>query len=52
MYGDQLPSGEYQVDAGWQAGLMNGALAGSMVGLAANGILVGSFDILVFKHHG
>lgn len=36
-YGTQLPSGKYEVPAGWQAGLMNGALAGSMIGLAANG---------------
>lgn len=38
-YGTQLASGEYQVPSAWQAGLMNGALAGSMVGLAMNGIL-------------
>lgn len=38
-FGKQLPNGEYQVDASWQAGLMNGAQAGSMLGLFINGIM-------------
>lgn len=38
-YGDRLSNGEYQVPASWQAGLMNGAQAGSMLGLFINGIM-------------
>lgn len=36
-YGSRLPSGIYEVSAGWQTGLMNGAQAGSLIGLAFNG---------------
>jgi MFS transporter, SP family, general alpha glucoside:H+ symporter len=33
----QLPSGEYQVPARWQAGLSNGANVGEVIGLFING---------------
>lgn len=36
-YGHQLPNGVYEVSSGWQTGLMNGAQAGSLIGLAFNG---------------
>ncbi len=39
QFGHQLPHGEYQVSAKWQTAFMNGAMVGSMVGLALNGIL-------------
>lgn len=45
-FGSQLPNGEYQVPATWQAGLMNGAQAGSMLGLFINGIMC---DMIGFK---
>ncbi|RMZ77912.1 hypothetical protein DV738_g4120, partial [Chaetothyriales sp. CBS 135597] len=38
-FGKPLPNGEIQVSAEWQAGLMNIGQAGSMLGLAINGIL-------------
>ncbi|RMZ76424.1 hypothetical protein DV737_g4811, partial [Chaetothyriales sp. CBS 132003] len=38
-FGKPLPDGEYQVSSDWQAGLMNGAQAGSMLGLFINGIM-------------
>ncbi|KAH6913080.1 maltose permease MAL61 [Coprinopsis sp. MPI-PUGE-AT-0042] len=36
-YGEQLPSGEWQVPARWQAGLSNGANVGEIIGLLLNG---------------
>ncbi|EFX03077.1 major facilitator superfamily transporter alpha-glucoside [Grosmannia clavigera kw1407] len=36
-YGQQLPSGEYQVSAAWQSGLSNGANCGELIGLLLNG---------------
>ncbi|KAK5655673.1 hypothetical protein OQA88_5606 [Cercophora sp. LCS_1] len=36
-YGEQLPSGEWQVPAPWQAGLSNGANVGELIGLLING---------------
>jgi MFS transporter, SP family, general alpha glucoside:H+ symporter len=36
-YGKQLPNGEYQVPAPWQAGLSNGANVGEIIGLFING---------------
>ena len=30
-YGEQLPDGDYQVTAPWQAGLSNGAVVGEIV---------------------
>ena len=36
-YGKQLPSGEYQITATWQAGLSNGANVGEIIGLCING---------------
>jgi Sugar (and other) transporter len=39
QFGNELPSGQYQVSAPWQTGLMNGAQLGSMIGLAINGIM-------------
>ncbi|KAH7377545.1 MFS transporter [Cadophora sp. MPI-SDFR-AT-0126] len=36
-YGKQLPSGEYQIPAPWQAGLSNGANVGEIIGLFING---------------
>ncbi|RMD43201.1 hypothetical protein DV735_g1899, partial [Chaetothyriales sp. CBS 134920] len=45
-FGSRLPSGEFQVSAQWQAGLMNGAQAGSMLGLALNGIMC---DLIGFR---
>lgn len=45
-FGDRLPDGQYQVSAGWQSGLMNGAQAGSMLGLFLNGIMC---DMIGYK---
>jgi SP family general alpha glucoside:H+ symporter-like MFS transporter len=39
QFGKPLPSGKYEVEAGWQAALMNGAMVGSFIGLALNGIM-------------
>ncbi|KPI41012.1 Maltose permease MAL61 [Cyphellophora attinorum] len=36
-YGEQLPDGDYQVTAPWQAGLSNGAVVGEIIGLMLNG---------------
>ncbi|GAB1313773.1 Alpha-glucoside transport protein [Madurella fahalii] len=36
-YGEQLPSGEWEVPAPWQAGLSNGANVGELIGLLING---------------
>lgn len=36
-YGEQLPDGDYQIPASWQAGLSNGATIGSLIGLYLNG---------------
>ncbi|KKY13085.1 putative sugar transporter family protein [Diplodia seriata] len=36
-FGEQLPSGEYQVPAAWQAGLSNGVYVGEIIGLMING---------------
>ncbi|CVL13650.1 related to transporter (major facilitator superfamily) [Fusarium proliferatum] len=36
-YGHQLPNGDYQITAAWQAGLSNGASVGSLIGLYLNG---------------
>lgn len=36
-YGEQLPDGQYQVPAHWQAGLSNGANVGEIIGLFING---------------
>jgi SP family general alpha glucoside:H+ symporter-like MFS transporter len=36
-YGVKIPDGQYQVEASWQTGLMNGSQVGSMFGLALNG---------------
>jgi MFS transporter, SP family, general alpha glucoside:H+ symporter len=36
-YGQELPSGKYEIPAAWQAGLSNGATIGSLIGLALNG---------------
>lgn len=38
-FGSRLPDGQYEVPAEWQSGLMNGAQAGSMLGLVLNGIM-------------
>jgi SP family general alpha glucoside:H+ symporter-like MFS transporter len=38
-FGHQLPEGNYELTAAWQAGLTNGAILGEMIGLALNGIL-------------
>ncbi|KAL5114788.1 hypothetical protein ACEQ8H_007350 [Pleosporales sp. CAS-2024a] len=38
-FGSQLPNGDYQISAAWQAGLTNGAYVGEMLGLMLNGIL-------------
>ena len=45
--GKLLPNGEYQVDVGWQTGLMDGAQVGSMVGLAINGIMCDEVGYLI-----
>lgn len=36
-YGEQLPNGEWEVPAAWQAGLSNGATVGEIIGLLING---------------
>ncbi|KAH6723738.1 MFS transporter [Leptodontidium sp. 2 PMI_412] len=36
-YGKQLPNGDYQIPAPWQAGLSNGANVGEIIGLFING---------------
>ncbi|KAK4120969.1 sugar transporter [Parathielavia appendiculata] len=36
-YGEQLPNGEWEVPAPWQAGLSNGANVGELIGLLING---------------
>ena len=36
-YGEQLPSGDWEVPAPWQAGLSNGANIGEIIGLFING---------------
>ncbi|KAF9893863.1 hypothetical protein FE257_010033 [Aspergillus nanangensis] len=36
-YGEQLPNGEWEVPARWQAGLSNGAYVGEIIGLFLNG---------------
>ncbi|KAH7154286.1 general substrate transporter [Fusarium sp. MPI-SDFR-AT-0072] len=36
-YGHQLPNGDYQITAAWQARLSNGASVGSLIGLYLNG---------------
>ncbi|KAK0609546.1 general substrate transporter [Bombardia bombarda] len=36
-YGEQLPNGDWQVTAAWQAGLSNGANVGELIGLIING---------------
>ncbi|KAI1850309.1 hypothetical protein JX266_004167 [Neoarthrinium moseri] len=36
-YGEQLPNGDWQVPARWQAGLSNGATVGEIIGLLLNG---------------
>ncbi|KAB5545749.1 general substrate transporter [Coniochaeta sp. 2T2.1] len=36
-YGEQLPSGEWQIPARWQSGLSNGANVGELIGLLING---------------
>ncbi|KAI0120934.1 alpha glucoside transporter [Xylariales sp. AK1849] len=36
-YGEQLPNGQWQVPARWQAGLSNGATVGEIIGLLING---------------
>ncbi|KXX75596.1 Alpha-glucosides permease MPH3 [Madurella mycetomatis] len=36
-YGEQLPDGEWQIPAPWQAGLSNGANVGELIGLLING---------------
>ncbi|KIW65010.1 hypothetical protein PV04_07302 [Phialophora macrospora] len=38
-YGKQLDDGTYQIPAPWQSGLSNGASAGSIIGLMANGYI-------------
>ncbi|KAK4185874.1 hypothetical protein QBC35DRAFT_388568 [Podospora australis] len=42
-YGEQLPSGEWQVTAPWQAGLSNGANVGELIGLLINGYVSEKF---------
>lgn len=42
-FGEQLPNGEYQLTAAWQAGLANGALVGEILGLFINGIVCDRF---------
>ncbi|KAF2658296.1 MFS alpha-glucoside transporter-like protein [Lophiostoma macrostomum CBS 122681] len=42
-FGEQLPNGDYEVTAAWQAGLSNGALVGEMLGLMINGIIAERF---------
>ncbi|KAJ5125751.1 hypothetical protein N7448_005065 [Penicillium atrosanguineum] len=42
-YGQQLPDGTYQISASWQAGLSNGASAGSILGLLLNGYMAERF---------
>ncbi|KAK0728793.1 hypothetical protein B0T26DRAFT_673266 [Lasiosphaeria miniovina] len=36
-YGEQLPNGDWEVSAPWQAGLSNGANVGELIGLLING---------------
>lgn len=36
-FGEQLPDGDYQVPAAWQAGLSNGVYVGEIIGLMING---------------
>jgi MFS transporter, SP family, general alpha glucoside:H+ symporter len=43
QFGKQLPNGQYQVEAAWQTGLMNGVQVGSIVGLTLNGIMCDRF---------
>ncbi|SPO01521.1 probable alpha-glucoside transport protein [Cephalotrichum gorgonifer] len=38
-YGTQLPNGDYQISAAWQAGLANGANVGEIIGLFINGFV-------------
>lgn len=38
-FGERIPDGQYEVSSTWQSGLMNGAQAGSMLGLVLNGIM-------------
>jgi SP family general alpha glucoside:H+ symporter-like MFS transporter len=38
-YGKQLPNGDWQVPAPWQAGLSNGANVGEIIGLFINGFV-------------
>jgi SP family general alpha glucoside:H+ symporter-like MFS transporter len=38
-YGEQLSSGQYQISTAWQTALTNGAVAGEVLGLFANGLL-------------
>jgi SP family general alpha glucoside:H+ symporter-like MFS transporter len=45
-FGHRLPDGQYEVSATWQSGLMNGAQAGSMLGLVLNGIMC---DMIGYK---
>lgn len=42
-FGEQLPNGEYQLTAAWQAGLANGALVGEILGLFINGVICDRF---------
>jgi SP family general alpha glucoside:H+ symporter-like MFS transporter len=36
-YGHQLPNGQYEISAPWQAGLQNGVTCGEIIGLMING---------------
>jgi len=38
-YGAQLPNGDWEIPARWQAGLQNGAQVGQIIGLFINGIV-------------
>lgn len=38
-FGEELPNGDWQITAAWQAGLTNGALIGQILGLMLNGII-------------
>jgi SP family general alpha glucoside:H+ symporter-like MFS transporter len=42
-FGEQLPNGDWEITAPWQAGLANGALVGEILGLMLTGLLADRF---------
>merc|ERR1711963_223289 len=42
-FGQQLPNGDWELTAAWQAGLTNGAYVGEFTGLLLNGLIADRF---------